>query len=169
MEPCVLHGVEKVLGQVLSHPFDVICTLLDHYFLAPVVGNLHRKNSLLTKWLVKFLFAVMMRKTILTMTFAVDGRFAAGSFDSLAAVELSNAISEALNTRLPGTLIYDYPAVEPMVSHIASLFGSGVPPRLPPAAFPAGLTSSARSPSFQVRSFDAFVIVDPCLVSVFLT
>ena len=50
-----------------------------------------------------------------------DGVFAAGAFDSLSAVELSNAVSTAIGRDLPGTLVYDYPSVASMSAHVASL------------------------------------------------
>jgi hypothetical protein len=81
---------------------------------------------------------------------AGDGRFAAGSFDSLSAVELSNAISAALNVTLPGTLIYDYPSVGAMVDHIGTLLGRAqdLPLDIP---LPPRDVAVARAGTFKVR------------------
>ena len=49
---------------------------------------------------------------------AGDGSFAAGSFDSLSAVELSSMLSSRLGVQLPGTLVFDYPSVAAMAQHI---------------------------------------------------
>ena len=51
----------------------------------------------------------------------MEGFFVAGSFDSLSAVELSNAISGAVNVKLPGTLVFDYPSVKALAAYVHSL------------------------------------------------
>ena len=53
-----------------------------------------------------------------------DGHFAAGSFASLSAVEVSNAVAGATNIRLPGTLVFDYPSVRALATHVHSLLVS---------------------------------------------
>ena len=53
-----------------------------------------------------------------------DGHFATGSFDSLSAVELANAVSEAVNMRLPGTLVFDYPSVKALAAHVQELLAA---------------------------------------------
>lgn len=70
-----------------------------------------------------------------------DGQFAAGSLDSLAAVELANAVAAELGLQLPGTLVFDYPSVRAMAAFLhQQLAGpSAVPPR---AAAPARLAGS---------------------------
>ena len=50
-----------------------------------------------------------------------DGAFTPGAFDSLSAVELSNAVSTAVGRDLPSTLVFDYPSVAAMAAHVASL------------------------------------------------
>ena len=47
--------------------------------------------------------------------------FPAGGFDSLSAVELSSTVGTSLGISLPATLVYDYPSVSAMASHIHSL------------------------------------------------
>lgn len=83
---------------------------------------------------------------------AGDGRFAPGSFDSLSAVELSNAIAAALNIRLPGTLIYDYPSVESIVSHIASELGADASPAVPTLSAVREGVASLEGSTFQVSA-----------------
>jgi hypothetical protein len=67
----------------------------------------------------------------------VDGQFAAGSFDSLSAVELSNGVAMALNLQLPGTLVFDYPSVSAMAAHMHSLMAPAG------ALVPAHVTASS--------------------------
>lgn len=93
--------------------------------------------------------------TVVCIGLAGDGRFAPGSFDSLSAVELSNAIAATLNIRLPGTLIYDYPSVDTMVSHIAAQLGADASPAVPAlSTLREGLTPLEGS-TFQVRAESA--------------
>ena len=63
-----------------------------------------------------------------------EGRFAAGSFDSLSAVELSNAVSGAVGLRLPGTLVFDYPCVTALAAHVHSLLTPSLAVELPAAS-----------------------------------
>lgn len=64
-----------------------------------------------------------------------DGRFAAGSLDSLAAVELGNALAAELGLVLPGTLVFDYPSARAMAAFLhQQLAGPGAAP--PRAAAP---------------------------------
>ena len=67
-----------------------------------------------------------------------EGRLAAGSFDSLAAVELTNGLNTALNLKLPGTLVFDYPSVQAIAEHIHGLLaGHGSAAEAVPEALPA--------------------------------
>lgn len=50
-----------------------------------------------------------------------DGHFAAGHFDSLAAVELSNLLGKAIGRDLPGTLVFDYPSVSDAAKYLHGL------------------------------------------------
>ena len=50
-----------------------------------------------------------------------DGQLGASSFDSLSAVELSNALSGTVGLRLPGTLVFDYPSVKALAAHVHGL------------------------------------------------
>ncbi len=61
-----------------------------------------------------------------------EGRFSPGAFDSLSAVELSNAVGAALDLQLPSTLAFDYPSLHALAAHVHSLL---VPP-------PAGMAST---------------------------
>jgi len=58
---------------------------------------------------------------ILGTTDADFDDFPSGGFDSLSAVELSSTVGNTLQMQLPGTLVYDYPSVSSMASHIHSL------------------------------------------------
>ena len=49
-----------------------------------------------------------------------DGQLAAGSFDSLSAVELTNGLNTMLDLKLPGTLVFDYPSVNAIAGYIHS-------------------------------------------------
>ena len=64
-----------------------------------------------------------------------QGRFSAGSFDSLSAVELANDIAAALDLALPGTLVFDYPSVKAIAAHVHGLMA-------PAAAGAAPVTAS---------------------------
>lgn len=50
-----------------------------------------------------------------------EGCFTPGAFDSLSAVELSNAIGGALGLELPSTLAFDYPSLAALTTHVHSL------------------------------------------------
>lgn len=62
-----------------------------------------------------------------------DGHFAAGHFDSLAAVELANALGKTAGRELPGTLVFDYPSVASLARHLHGLMQpvQAQPPALP--------------------------------------
>ena len=49
-----------------------------------------------------------------------EGQLAAGSFDSLSAVELTNGLNFILDLKLPGTLVFDYPSVNAIAGYIHS-------------------------------------------------
>ena len=49
--------------------------------------------------------------------------FMEASLDSLAAVELRNALSESFNVELPATLAFDHPSIRAMSNYIFSLIG----------------------------------------------
>ncbi len=59
----------------------------------------------------------------------VDGHFAAGHFDSLAAVELSNSLGKAIGRDLPGTLVFDYPSVSDAARYLHGLVAPKQAPR----------------------------------------
>lgn len=73
-------------------------------------------------------------------------QFLPGTFDSLSAVELSNAIAIAIGIQLPGTLVFDYPSVRGIADHVNSL-------RRPPGAPPlTSIASTALAPLHQGAS-----------------
>ncbi|GAA1957156.1 type I polyketide synthase [Kitasatospora viridis] len=59
-------------------------------------------------------------------------------FDSLAAVELRNALTAATGRRLPATLVFDYPSPGALAGHLAGTFGAGAGPRKAARARTAG-------------------------------
>lgn len=72
-----------------------------------------------------------------------DGHFAAGHFDSLAAVELSNALGKTVGRDLPGTLVFDYPSVGDTARYLHSLLAPKQVLQGAPAAIRADETITA--------------------------
>jgi acyl carrier protein len=58
---------------------------------------------------------------VLGADIGADGHFAAGHFDSLAAVELSNILGKMVGRELPGTLVFDYPSVPAAAAYLHSI------------------------------------------------
>ncbi|MFE0201156.1 type I polyketide synthase, partial [[Kitasatospora] papulosa] len=65
----------------------------------------------------------------------VSRAFSESGFDSLAAVELRNALNAATGLRLTATLVFDYPTPRALAEHIASKLTTG---QQQPAARPSG-------------------------------
>ena len=65
-----------------------------------------------------------------------DAPLMAAGIDSLGAVELRDALQEALGVQLPGALLFDYPTISTMAAHLASL----IPSAAEPATLVAGPT-----------------------------
>lgn len=102
----------------------------------------------------------------------------AGSFDSLAAVELSGKIGQALGIDLPGTLAFDYPSVGSISGFLQSKLGPQLagpsamhaahivapPPGLAAAGSSPGatswLSSAARMPAAWGCSGDVSTAID---------
>lgn len=63
----------------------------------------------------------------------------AGGFDSLAAVELTHKLGQALGLDLPGTLVFDYPSVKAMAAHLLGR----IPPNQRAAEQPTALAHAA--------------------------
>lgn len=61
-----------------------------------------------------------------------NGEFVPGSFDSISAVELSNSIGQALDLKLPASLVYDYPSVPAVARFLVSRL-TGATTRAPTA------------------------------------
>ena len=78
-----------------------------------------------------------------------EGRFSPGAFDSLSAVELSNAVGAALDLQLPSTLAFDYPSLHALAAHVHSLL---VPP---PGGVASGSTADALVSAAPRNLFDA--------------
>ena len=79
-----------------------------------------------------------------------DGQLAAGSFDSLSALELTNGLNTMLNLRLPGTLVFDYPSVNAIAGYIhGQLADRGTEAGLP--ALPAPSLAAIESLSLVVK------------------
>ena len=55
---------------------------------------------------------------VLGQDIAVADHFAQYNIDSLAALELSNALSKSIGKELPGTLVYDFPSVKELAQHL---------------------------------------------------
>ena len=53
--------------------------------------------------------------------------------DSLTAVELRNTLAQSLGQRLPATLLFDYPSLETLAGHLATLLGIDEPRPVTPA------------------------------------
>ena len=86
------------------------------------------------------------------MSTGKDGQLAAGSFDSLAAVELTNGLNTALNLKLPGTLVFDYPSVQAIAEHIhGQLAGRSTATEAVPELALAPATLGDAAPIIRVR------------------
>ena len=85
--------------------------------------------------------------------------FAAGSFDSLSAVELASSLGRSLGVELTSTLVYDYPSVSAMAQHVHSL--------LAPAQPEGGSTATAGAlvPAVPAPLVAAGSLTDSLLVS----
>ena len=58
---------------------------------------------------------------VLGQEIAVADHFAQHSIDSLAALELSTALSKSIGKELPGTLVFDYPSVKDLAQHLHNI------------------------------------------------
>ena len=55
---------------------------------------------------------------VLGQDIAVADHFAQYNIDSLAALELSTALSKSIGKELPGTLVYDFPSIKELAQHL---------------------------------------------------
>lgn len=95
----------------------------------------------------------MVRATasdILGEDIGADGHFAAGHFDSLAAVELSNLLSKLTGRDLPGTLVFDYPSVADVARHLSSLMA----PKEGAAGDPSAIRADDAITALTIRHSD---------------
>lgn len=59
-------------------------------------------------------------REILGVELGFDSPLSEAGFDSLIAVEFSQAVAKAFAVRLPATLVYDYPTLNAVASFIAA-------------------------------------------------
>ena len=65
---------------------------------------------------------------VLGVRVGADAPLMAAGIDSLGAVELRDAFQEAIGVQLPGTLLFDYPTIRAMATHLARLVPSAAKP-----------------------------------------
>ncbi|WP_445069889.1 SDR family NAD(P)-dependent oxidoreductase, partial [Streptomyces sp. SAS_281] len=75
-----------------------------------------------------------------------DRAFRELGFDSLAAVELRNALTQATGQRLPATLVFDFPTSRAIAAHLAGRFADTGTAPVPVAATPAQAPGGADDP-----------------------